>query len=461
MLRAAVAVFGAAPLPYHILNFILFNFICRLIYRLVKDLSGKPEVALMTAAIYAVHPAQHPLVANCFTLCLNIYILCGTGCLVAYLAYLDKRHPRERWLSAGLFLPAVLSHPAAWLIPVYLLIIARYRVKVGPRHLIGDLWPFGLILAAALSMRFVIPGTRGLLSLLDLNISVVNYLAVVWDLLCWYQAQLILPWRMIFLWDSPLEPAHALLKAFNLLMAAAGIGYLICARWRGKEEAMWLALYVAGFLPLTAAAFIYSPQTGTAIIEPLWFSLSSIGIYALAAGGLLRDKGRIPAKSFNGLVVGLCVALILMTLGHNAHWRDERSLCRYWLSVNPLNEVPWKRWALTYLRDGRESDLIKEIGELTPVLQRQNHPAAWTHRGQIYHRMGLYKEAMADYSQALKRNPDYIEALLSRSNAYALTEQWERAGEDLKRVLTLQPDHREAREDWQRIQDYLGSIQTF
>ncbi len=460
VLRVAVSVFGSAPALYHIVNFLLYYVICRMVFGIIRDLSGRPDLALLAAALYTVHPVHHPLVANCFTLCLNIFIICGLGSIRSFIRYLDRRRKFDARVSLGLFAAAALSHLAAVMIPLYMLIIARFRIKVTVRDLLKDLWPFAAALAVIVAIRIWLPEGRSLTSLFTLNISPLHYLAALWDLLCWYHAQFIFPLRTIFLWDIPIAPRLAALKSFNLLISAAGIIYLLAVRWRMTQKGTWLALHTAGLLPVGLAAFIYSPQTQTAIIEPLWFGVSSIGIYALAANGLMALKGKIPAKSFSGLIVGVIVALILLTLGHNAKWRNERIFCRYWIEVNPLNQVPWARWAGSYVGTGETTRLLEELASMEPRLQRRGSPLAWTNRGHVYNRLGQFDAAISDYSAALALSPDHIDALLSRANCYAISDRLAEAEEDLQRILAVDPQHAAAKADLKRLREYRRIISS-
>lgn len=457
ILRTFVAIFGPMPLLYHIVNFLLFNVICYLIYRIVAKLSASRDTGLLTAVLYAVHPVHHPLVSNCFTLCLNVYILTGLGAMWFFIRYLDKGRRKDAVLSVGLFTASLLSHLSAVTLPLIMLIIARHRIKITWPAVLKHLWPYAAALGLIVAARAAVPGTRSITSLFELGLSPARYLALLWDLLLWYHLQLIAPLRNIFLWDQPLNTPHVWVKAFGLLAGLGGMTYILIYRWRNSERGMWLAMHVAGLLPVTMAAFIYSLRTGTAIIEPLWFCLSSIGLYALAAHGLLGLKGKIPAKSFDGLVVGLAVALIFLTLGHNAKWRTERTFTSYWIAVNPLNSVPWKRWAISFIEEGNMDRLAVELVKSGDTLEHRQHHLAWTNRGHIYNILNRFNEAIADYSRALDLDPGHIDALLSRANCYAILGKYTEARMDLQRILTIDPEHQAAKRDWQLVTRELAS----
>ena len=143
----------------------------------------------------------------------------------------------------------------------------------------------------------------------------------------------------------------------------------------------------------------------------------------------------------------MTLALTFLTLGHNAKWHDERTYTRYWVAVNPLNSVPWKRWALTYLRTGETVSLMENLGGTDDQLRRRAHPLAWINRGHAYHLADRCTEAISDYTRALSLRPDHVDALLSRANCYAAIGNYTEARSDLSRILSENPDQAAALED--------------
>ncbi|MBZ0166465.1 MAG: hypothetical protein K8I00_06630 [Candidatus Omnitrophica bacterium] len=456
ILRLAVSAFGPHPFPYHVLNFILFNVICQVVYRLMHSLTGKKDLAMLTAALYAVHPVHHPLVSNCFVLCLNVYILCGLLSITYFLKSVDDSRRRTLVISWLFFVAAVLSHLAAAMIPVYLWIVLAFRNKAAFRQLWTRTWPYFVALIGILIWRGFIPHSRSLTSLWNVDMAPGQYLATLWELLSWYHVKLLFPVNVIFLWDNMLAHRHILLKSLCLLIAGGGVLYLIFIRWRSQEQGRLLAWHGAGLLVILLVAFIYTPQTGTAVIEPLWFNLSSIGFFGLAGTGILMLKDKLPAKAWTGLLTGIFLALILLTSAANTHWRSERTYCRYWILQNPLNLVPWVRWATTYVQDGEEAILQLELRSFDRFLDDHSNVLAYANRGHVYNRLNLFEPAVADYSRALALDPDHVDTLLSRANCYAFTGKLVKALADLDHILKYNPQHSAAMEDRRMVADAIA-----
>jgi len=65
---------------------------------------------------------------------------------------------------------------------------------------------------------------------------------------------------------------------------------------------------------------------------------------------------------------------------------------------------------------------------------------AYTKRGEAYLRTGQHYKAIVDFDKAIEINPEYIEAYLYRGVAYIRESQYEYAISDLNRVIEFNPE---------------------
>jgi tetratricopeptide (TPR) repeat protein len=65
---------------------------------------------------------------------------------------------------------------------------------------------------------------------------------------------------------------------------------------------------------------------------------------------------------------------------------------------------------------------------------------AYTKRGETYLRMGQHSEAMLDFDKAIEINPKNIEAYLYRGISYIRNIQYDKAISDLNRVIEINPE---------------------
>ena len=74
----------------------------------------------------------------------------------------------------------------------------------------------------------------------------------------------------------------------------------------------------------------------------------------------------------------------------------------------------------------------------------RNLAVAFTNRGLAYKRKGQWDRAIADFSEAIRLNPDFATAFNNRGNIYYGKGQFDRAIKDYDKAIHLKPDLAEA-----------------
>ena len=73
--------------------------------------------------------------------------------------------------------------------------------------------------------------------------------------------------------------------------------------------------------------------------------------------------------------------------------------------------------------------------------------AAYANRGIAHNELKQSDLALADFSQAIDLNPDYVYAYYNRANVYRELEEHKKAIADYSKVIELNPEHRYAHEN--------------
>ena len=85
-----------------------------------------------------------------------------------------------------------------------------------------------------------------------------------------------------------------------------------------------------------------------------------------------------------------------------------------------------------------------------------NYAEAYLNRGNQYARKGDYRRAIADYTQAVKINPNLVLAYYNRGNAYGYNRDFNRAFADFEKVLQLDPNYPNAKENLEQARQLRG-----
>ncbi len=91
-------------------------------------------------------------------------------------------------------------------------------------------------------------------------------------------------------------------------------------------------------------------------------------------------------------------------------------------------------------------------------VDRRNKAVAYVTRGNAYARQGDWDRAIADFTDAIRRNSRSLAALYNRGNAHIVQEIFDQALVDFSRAISLQPDHAPSYAG--RGNAYLGKGQT-
>lgn len=86
-------------------------------------------------------------------------------------------------------------------------------------------------------------------------------------------------------------------------------------------------------------------------------------------------------------------------------------------------------------RDKSLNDYNKAI-ELIP-----DNEKAYCNRGNLYQKLGKYKEALNDFTKAIELNPKFENAYYNRGNFFSENNEYEKALEDYTKVIKLNSEH--------------------
>ncbi|MGD8520673.1 MAG: tetratricopeptide repeat protein [Desulfobacterales bacterium] len=105
-------------------------------------------------------------------------------------------------------------------------------------------------------------------------------------------------------------------------------------------------------------------------------------------------------------------------------------------------DVDWSQKALALWKNGKYSDANKALEYWNNAIQtNQISPEAYNNRGLAYYELKLYRQAIKDYSQAIRMKSDYSLAYNNRGNAYYEMNKFELAEADFEKCIQLNPKY--------------------
>ena len=400
---------GFSPAGYHVVNILIHFTNTALLWRLLTRLSVPG--AWFAAAVFVVHPLHTESVVWIMA---RKDMLATLFCLASFTMWLRFEHSHSRGHYAGalaLFAAAMLSKSVVVVFPATFLIVRWWRdggftrayvLRVVPFFIAG----FSLALADMLFYQNVQPVSFGY--------SMVDRVLIAAQSLWFYAGKLLWPTQLAVIyphWDvSASDPADWLyvIAAFALVAA------------------LWFFRHRIGRGPLACALFfalILSPALGFVDYGYMRYSfvaaryqyLAGAGAIVLFAAAAAYCSFRLPGllrKAARGAAFALLVLLGVATWNHAGVYRDDVTLFRHVISLNPGAHTAHLNLAYALLHsEGASGEALAAAREA--VRKRPLYYSAHNVLGAALSGLGRYEEAEAHLQRAVKLNPRYAPAFLN------------------------------------------------
>ncbi len=428
----------SSPLFLHLDNLLLHLVNIWLVYWLSCRLFNKRSVALISAALFAVHPLQVESVAWVSArsnLLSGLFLLAA---LLAYTFYLKKFRPAAYGLSLLLFIAALLSKASAVVLPVILLLLDWYQRRPLSKKMWLEKLPF---FALSLVFGLIVIKSRGINAL----VSPINYawtqklLFIPYDLL-FYLKKLLLPINLSAYYGLP-KLTNGWLPPLYYLEALLAVALLVIIwHYRRHRTLLWLTGFYCLLLAPTLPLKIFSPT----IAADRYAYLANISYFWFC--GLLLAWLAAKFKNLKTwLLLGLLVFITLMAGLAKIRtwaWYDNYSLWRDVLQQNPEQSSVYNSMANAESRDGNLAQAMTYYGKALEVDPKD----AFTYNNigsAIVKNGGDNLQALNYYNQAIKLNPNEPLFYYNRGNIWFRLKEYKAALIDYQLAVTLTPAQHE------------------
>ena len=323
---------GFAPTGYHIINVLLHLANTLLLWHLLRRLAVPG--AWVVAAVFAVHPLHVESVAWIIERKDVLSGLFYLGAVLAWLRFVEQENPRWYVGSLVLYAAGLLSKSIVVTLPAVLLIWHWWKQgRVTSTDLLR-LVPFfavGLVIVLG-DLSFYRSGSSA-----SFDYSLAERALIAARALWFYAGKLLWPSGLAVIyprWD--IRVADPL--AWGHLIAAVA---LVLALWHFRPRIGRGPLAGALFFAITVSpvlGFVDYGYMNYAFVADRFQYLAGIGVLAVVIGAAACGVGRLPdlwQKGALGVAAVIIVVLGLLTWRQADIWRDDETLNRHIIALNP------------------------------------------------------------------------------------------------------------------------------
>ncbi len=447
---ADYALWGAdRPFGYHLTNVVLHLAVVLCLYAFCVRATGGTDrqVATLAAALYAVLPAHTEAVAYISGRADMMVALFGLGALLALGRTRDTDRPCW-WSALSLFLlaGALLSKEMAVIFPV-LILVSDLIVGLSPRGKLRWVYhtaSFGLVVAY-LVLRVTVLWFAPAASAPPAT-GIVERVATSMQTVAIYAG--ILLWPVGLHMERTVGPLNAAFVMAGTLIIVAVAASLVWSYRKDKTVLLGLLWAVAAFAPISGMFPLNAP------LAEHWLYVPTMGLMlAVAAAGVHLasrfDRGSAseagasrPARYALVSVAALLVVLMgCATAAQNRHWHDNETLFLHTLRHSPDSARVHYNLAVLYDTQGRLLEAVQQYNETLKL--DPNHLEARLDLAALASRSGRLDLAGRLYRQAVTMHPDDPESI----EAYV----------NLGIILYNAGQRDEARRMWDRALSVAGS----
>ena len=459
--------FGLNPVGHHLVNVLLHAANSVLLFHLWRRLTGALWPSAMVAALFAWHPLHVESVAWVAERKDVLSTFFGLLAMLAYVRYAQESQAQSPGSKVGYILSllafalGLLAKPMLVTLPFVLLLLDVWPLGRFPAdgrwlgqglRLAVEKGPFFLLTGLSCLCTFLAQRTEAVVSLqkfalgLRLENAVVSAAA--------YLGQTFWPVNLSAYYQLPERIAPgAVAVALTVLLAVSGLV------WRGRRNYPCLIFGWLWFLGMLVPV-IGLVQVGGQSRADRYMYLPAVGLFVAVVFGLtiaLRHWRHSPrlAGLAAAAVLAACAAITVHQL---AFWQNTETLFLHTLAVEPNNDQAHMILANVYHEQGRlpearihyDAAMADYARILVPVAGGGKRPLAAQMQfefGQEARQKGELEDAATDYQEALRLDPNYVEAHNELGALLAGAGRSAAALEQYSAVLRLQPGSPQAHEN--------------
>jgi len=416
--------FHATNLALHVLNGLL-------VFWLISLVGGSVGIGFVTALVFVVHPLHVEPVAwiqGRKDLMFSFFYL---SALIAYVTFLHKgKRPVLYGLSVLFFAFSLFSKLGAMSFPLVALLLEwRVAGRIDRRAKLRSL-PLWIMSGLFLLLAFMThtpffsqtppPAPSYGKSLVTFFYSFVFCVGKVFA-----------PFRL-FPGYADVITRHPWQSALSLvLFAALGVLTYFAHKRKPDDTTFAVCFFIFTLLPTLPFHFFGQPY------EDRYMYLPLIGVILILAQFLPTQRRNSPAGWLAGglPVMALAILLGVRSYGQSHIWRDSLSLWNHAIASDPSNPIGYLNRADVLKSKDQYIEAMADYDRAERLLP-DNAGVAQNKAG-VYFKLGEFDKSLAEINRALKIDPLFYEAYISRGLLWGYGKRWGNAVQDFMVALRL------------------------
>ncbi len=389
-----VSLFGLMPAPHHAINIAFHAANSVLVFLALLRWTGREALSFTVAALFAVHPLHVESVAWIVERKDVLSAFFGLASLLAWTDWVRGRSRGAYVLAWVLFAAALMSKPMLVTLPCAMLVFDVWplqRKVDGWKQLVVEKLPFLALSAASCVLTWRAQSGGGAMQSV-VGLPFGDRLGNAVASLGWYVTKAIWPTGLAFHYPLSHGRENAPYVAWGVIVLAAVTGLaLVQRRARPWILAGWL-IFLGMLVPVIGLV-----QVGGQAHADRYMYLPIIGLLVAcvwtASGWIANNTAKI------ALATVIVAMFSFMTSKQVATWKDDETLARHALDVDPNSAVAHDVLGWTLFRAGQRKDglaHLKRALELEP-----GDPDARRNAGRALHQLGRLEEAETTLRMAM------------------------------------------------------------
>lgn len=426
------------PTFYHFTNLLLHLVVVILLFRFIKLLSSRQDAALIGCVLFAIHPMNTEVVAWISSRSTSVFCIFLLISLMQYIKYVRTGRKKKLIYSLLFFVLACLGKPSAMVLPILLFVIDHFEKRELNIKLLYDKIVF-----------FVISILSGLLTIyLRIHEDAVNDLHSKYNLfdklllstygLSYYLIKFLVPSNLTCSYGLPLKTGGYLSIEYYFSALVLVVFAVLFFRKNSYQRFFQFGLL---FYMISLSIVLPVLPFGRDIVAARYSYLPYMGI-CFITGTLLADVFKYKINSVL-MILGITIVIFsFVTYDRNKVWKDDGTLFTDASEKNTSNYFPYFCLGVKYVNDGNFEEALKNFN-ISYGLNNQQPDLLYARSG-VIGRLGNFKAAIDDQTQAMKFSSPNAHAYYNRGTLWGSLNEFAKAKQDLDSSIKMKPDFGDA-----------------